>query len=435
MKKRTTYQPMGLLRRWLQGDARYADEQQLDQQAERDPFLAEALEGLRSRPAGEHAQRVASLRARVRAQSQQKRGRLAYLPRIAAAAAAVVLLGAGLWYFYPRQSSSLEMAQHSDVRAAPGAERMDTPSAAPMQPPTTPSLEAGPKPSAELRPKPPAAPAERTIAPIAPLPSLAERTPAAEADMAIATDDLTARQAPTTAAPAAAASTPPLARLDALPSSPAPPSAASAGARQDTGPELVGRVISEEGEPLIGATVLIPGTNRGAVTDFQGYFRLALQGEQPLPLEVHYTGYAATQLTAQAGDSIEVQLSSAGMVMEEVTVVGRQLKESKRIEAAKAAPAPAPATPAASPAPQGGFRALERHLRRSLQYPPAALENGIEGAVELDFFIAPDGRPTDFKVLRTPGYGCSEEAMRLLREGPPWAPAGQRATYVVEFKR
>ena len=120
--------------------------------------------------------------------------------------------------------------------------------------------------------------------------------------------------------------------------------------------------------------------------------------------------------------------------MQEVTVVAGKQKQSKRANAAEAAPAKALAAPSASPAPQGGFKQFEDYLRRSLQYPPAALENGIAGPVELDFLIAPDGQPTDFKVLRSPGYGCSEEAIRLLREGPKWSPAGQRAPYVVEFK-
>ena len=120
--------------------------------------------------------------------------------------------------------------------------------------------------------------------------------------------------------------------------------------------------------------------------------------------------------------------------MQEVTVVAGKQKQSKRANAAEAAPAKALAAPSASPAPQGGFKQFEDYLRRSLQYPPAALENGIAGPVELDFLIAPDGQPTDFRVLRSPGYGCSEEAIRLLREGPKWGPIGQRAPYVVEFK-
>ena len=37
---------------------------------------------------------------------------------------------------------------------------------------------------------------------------------------------------------------------------------------------VTGKVTDEQGEPLIGATVLVKGTNSGTVTDINGDFRL-----------------------------------------------------------------------------------------------------------------------------------------------------------------
>lgn len=414
MKKRPTYQPVELLRQWLRGDARYADEQQLDQQAAADPFLAEALEGLRRLPEGEHEQRVASLKARVRAYSREKRGGWFYLPRIAAAVAAVVLLAVGLRYFAPEQLSTPELALHSAEEAAlPPAKAEEMPGPGPQSSPGR----AAP-PVTEITAAPGSSrPAEYSVPKPAP-PQFAE-----EASAYLLDDALTIQEIP----PAAVAEPPPAPltarQLDLAAATPPSPTNL-----------VTGRITDETGNPLIGATILLPGTNRGTVTDIYGNFQLALDSNAQQPLEVTYTGYAPARLSAKAGDSIEVQLSSQEMAMQEVTVIAGKQKQSKRANAAEAAPAKALTAPSASPAPQGGFKPFEDYLRRSLQYPPAALENGIAGPVELDFLIAPDGQPTDFKVLRSPGYGCSEEAIRLLREGPKWGPIGQRAQYVVEFK-
>jgi TonB family protein len=424
MKKRPTYQPVELLRQWLRGDARYKDEQQLDQLAADDPFLADALEGLRRLPEGGHEQRVASLKARVRAYSREKRSGWFYLPRIAAAVAAVVLLAVGLWYLNPGQRSAPELAMNSaDEAALTPAKSEKLPAASGPQSISGESA----APSASERAAAPSrsGPADYPV-PKPQVPQFAEEAPPHDLNDALPIQEIS---------PAAAAKPSPSA--PALPP-PAPLTARQLDLAATTPPSptnlVTGRITDETGNPLFGATILLPGTNRGTVTDFYGNFQLPLDNEGQQPLEVSYTGYAPARLSAKAGDSIEVQLSHQEMAMQEVTVIADKKMMPKRTRAAETAPAKALTAPSPSPSPLDGFKPLDDYLRRSLQYPAAALENGIEGPVELDFLIAPDGQPTDFKVLRSPGYGCSEEAIRLLREGPKWGPAGQRAQYVVEFK-
>lgn len=54
-------------------------------------------------------------------------------------------------------------------------------------------------------------------------------------------------------------------------------------------------------------------------------------------------------------------------------------------------------------------------FNKKLKYPQIALENGIEGKVYVSFVITETGEIKDFKVLRGIGYGCDEEAVRLLK--------------------
>lgn len=68
----------------------------------------------------------------------------------------------------------------------------------------------------------------------------------------------------------------------------------------------------------------------------------------------------------------------------------------------------------------GGMEGFARYLRKNLRYPAQAQEAGIGGKVILSFIIEKDGKLTDIKVLRGLGYGCDEEAIRVLKKSPAW---------------
>ena len=53
-----------------------------------------------------------------------------------------------------------------------------------------------------------------------------------------------------------------------------------------------GTVIDETGEPLIGVTVTVQGVGAGAITDFDGHFRIASVA-QGATLEFSYVGDAS----------------------------------------------------------------------------------------------------------------------------------------------
>ncbi|MCB0376715.1 MAG: carboxypeptidase-like regulatory domain-containing protein, partial [Sinomicrobium sp.] len=52
---------------------------------------------------------------------------------------------------------------------------------------------------------------------------------------------------------------------------------------------------SENGEPLIGATILLKGSSTGTVTDFDGNFTIAANPGDVLV--VSYTGFATQEVT------------------------------------------------------------------------------------------------------------------------------------------
>ena len=83
--------------------------------------------------------------------------------------------------------------------------------------------------------------------------------------------------------------------------------------------KVTGTVISQEdGEPIIGASVVVQGSKTGVVTDINGQFSLPVpEGKK---IVISYIGMKSQTLTAQNG--MKVTLASDGQSLEEVVVTG-----------------------------------------------------------------------------------------------------------------
>ncbi|MFZ1702958.1 MAG: TonB family protein [Saprospiraceae bacterium] len=64
---------------------------------------------------------------------------------------------------------------------------------------------------------------------------------------------------------------------------------------------------------------------------------------------------------------------------------------------------------------EGGDGALKDFIARNLQYPTQALEHRIEGSIPITYDINYKGVVTDVKLLHHIGYGCDEEAIRIVK--------------------
>lgn len=65
---------------------------------------------------------------------------------------------------------------------------------------------------------------------------------------------------------------------------------------------------------------------------------------------------------------------------------------------------------------------LADYILSEIQYPPAAAERSVEGTVVLEFVVETNGFVTGIDVKRPVGAGCTEEAIRLIRQ-TRWQPA------------
>ena len=89
-----------------------------------------------------------------------------------------------------------------------------------------------------------------------------------------------------------------------------------------------GVVIStEDGLPIIGASVLEKGTSNGTITDFDGMYELTVQDGAVLVFS--YVGMTTQELTV-SGPQMDVRLSSDAIAMEEVVVTAMGVVQEKK---------------------------------------------------------------------------------------------------------
>ena len=64
-------------------------------------------------------------------------------------------------------------------------------------------------------------------------------------------------------------------------------------------------------------------------------------------------------------------------------------------------------------------------MSKTLRYPRSAASAGVSGRVFVSFVVNTDGSLTDVAVLKGIGFGCDEEALRVVRQMPRWKPGKQ----------
>ena len=84
--------------------------------------------------------------------------------------------------------------------------------------------------------------------------------------------------------------------------------------------KIFGRVIDEQGEPIIGAAILEQGTTNGCVTDTLGNYKLTVKAGAVL--RVSFVGYVTREIVLKKEGMRNVRLRVDNEELEEVVVVG-----------------------------------------------------------------------------------------------------------------
>ena len=136
---------------------------------------------------------------------------------------------------------------------------------------------------------------------------------------------------------------------------------------------------ANENAPLIGATVRIPGTTQGAITDANGTF--SLEARSGDTLEVNYYGYVRQRLVLGTQTTLTIALSPGANSLDEVVVIGYGSKSKRDLTEAIGSISGA---------------TLERR-------PIARIENGIQGQVAGVQVTQTSGQPGSGLSIRVRG--------------------------------
>ena len=175
---------------------------------------------------------------------------------------------------------------------------------------------------------------------------------------------------------------------------------------------IYGTISDENNTPLPFVTVQVKNNEIETASDIDGRFIMAIpEGNQTLL--VSYIGYETEEIEVALQDTFSIVLRANDLALEEI-VAGSAAKQ-KKSESKKEIIKPKPINGDAYP----------QYLKDSLRCPEAALEAKIKGSVTLQFMVDSNGEISQIEVLKSLGFGCDEEAIRLVSEGPKWVPGSE----------
>jgi TonB family protein len=74
----------------------------------------------------------------------------------------------------------------------------------------------------------------------------------------------------------------------------------------------------------------------------------------------------------------------------------------------------------------GGAAAMMDYIKRNTNFPEEAKAAGIQGKVVANFVIDEEGKIIEVNIVRSLGYGCDEESLRLINSMPNWTAGKQK---------
>jgi TonB family protein len=184
-----------------------------------------------------------------------------------------------------------------------------------------------------------------------------------------------------------------------------------------------GKITNIQGQGLAGASVVVVGTQRGTFTDKEGRYQIkATKGEK---LAVSFVGFKTEFfeiLKAEHNQVLTQEIQRIG----EIVVVGDLPAAQPVGQAVENTSEEVFTIAERMPSFEGGTQELNRYLLKNLRYPASARRAKVEGFVMVGFIVGEDGYVRQPTVIQSIGFGCEEEALRLILNMPRWQPGMQQ---------
>ncbi len=414
------------LLKYIQGFHKGKEAHRIEKEAMRDPFLREALEGFDSVP-DDHLKQIEALRRQVEIRSQgSNRQRLLWGWGIAASLFVCAFLG-GYYLLQPQRWPDTEFALERDTLHRPS----------PLMTPAAPEERVTRTREPERKTAPlPEQPNEKKAMTATLTPSFTDVIPDTQEIRAEnRTEPQENRRSENQQTPPEGKEEPEEQVSDSglLPEQPErltaiSPDPASPDIHKIQPVKWIsGRVVSaENGEPIVGANVAIAGTQKGTITDINGYFDITTnEGER---IQISYIGYDQVSLPLDTTRILTIQLHEDVQTLDElvVTTYGRIIRRDMTGSATR--------VKGITPRPVPGKRAYRKYLKENIRLPDTGACAKVKGKVVLYFFVNEQGRPYHIHVRKGLCPQQNEEAIRLVEEGPDWRPGNKKVRLSIRFR-
>lgn len=383
---------------YIRGARKGKEAHRLEKEAMRDPFLADALEGY-SRVGNGADEQIEELRRRIRARAVRKRNH-AVVWSIAASLLIGVCIGSYFLFQEKPLSDEARMAMEQAVHPKPLSvyeeEKKDELAEAVIKDSAGPSK----KLISENKKK-------KMLAPSSEVPQVMTQELMEEALEATIDDEPSAMDKKMVMRASVA-------------------NDSSFNAKVAVVGKVRGKVTDPSGEPLVGATVRVKGTNQGTISDENVDFTLKTDGNREL--SVDYIGYESVVLPADTTKDLLIAMNVDDAILDEVVVVGYGSQPKSSVTGAIMS-----LKMSGTPQPSIGRKAFRRYLKENLVHPSDKECARAKGKVILTFRVDKDGRPESISVKKGLCASADKEAIRLIEEGPDWTIGDEPVEVSIRF--
>jgi len=182
-------------------------------------------------------------------------------------------------------------------------------------------------------------------------------------------------------------------------------------------------VSSEDMEPLPGASLRIKGSDSGMVADMDGRFSLVADQQAQTTVIASYIGMETEEYQLAGGTENRVVMQPDMTALDEVVMIGSEADESVYATGAvQTIDFDKEDNKYSGAEPEGGLEAYRMYIEEQIRFPAGDTISKRE-VVVLKFNVESDGSISRINTLRSPGDSFTEEAIRLINDGPSWNPA------------
>jgi TonB family protein len=217
----------------------------------------------------------------------------------------------------------------------------------------------------------------------------------------------------------------------------AAPAAAIADEGTTSGRQIKGKVFSsDDNQPIPGATVIIKGTTFGTTTDTGGNFKMNLPDTPNRSLVASFIGMGSKEFQVGRDSVVKISLDPSVLALDEVVMVGYGTGREKSINATGAVSRIDLEKKVSEnnynpPEPVTGKANYDKYIEDNM-HRPDILKAGGRAVVVVSFNVKNDGIIDSVKIIRSPGKPFSDEAIRLIKEGPGWKPANENGERITD---